>query len=118
MYQAYADYWAQMQYYGQYPPAPEAPDGLQRAGQAQGQADGRAVARAERSVSAQAAGYGEFVGNPSADATAVIPRYQAQPEGQAGQAGMPNAGHTNSPVSGPQTAGASQAAVARPADGQ
>ena len=100
-YQAYADYWAQLQYYGQYPEATEAPEAVQRAGQGQaagqtgGLAAGQAVpqmnARPARPAEAQAAGYGDFVGNQDPERTAIIDRIPAQPEQHPGQAGLPNA---------------------------
>jgi len=97
-YQAYSEYWAQLQYYGQYAPTSDAPEVAHRAGQ--GQADGQAsvqteaqlVARAARPAAAQAAGYEGFAGPADPQHTAIIDHIppQAAPHGQAG---LPYIGH-------------------------
>lgn len=97
-YQAYVDYWAQMQGYGLYPQATEPPEMQQRSGQGQAmaQVDGQAVdaaaARAARPAAAQAAGYGEFATQHDPEHTALIERIPVAPEPQSGQAGLPNVG--------------------------
>ena len=102
-YQAYSEYWAQLQYYGQYAPTAEAPEFVHRAGQghAGGQASAQAeaqsatqsAARAARPAAAQAAGYEGFVGNADPEYTAFIDRIPAQAAPPPGQAGLPYVGH-------------------------
>lgn len=97
-YQAYSEYWAQLQYYGQYAPMAEAPEVVHRAGQghaggqASAQAEAPSAARAARPAAAQAAGYEGFIGNADPEHTAFIDRLPASAP-PPGQAGLPFVGH-------------------------